>query len=325
MASEQLDQHIHVMKFDLKTRKHSEITTRPPILMANGMTKTPDRSRLLVLSQGKDATGGAIYEVAIDKPKLSIDLSPNIDELNTDEHAASVVIDSYMGDRFNSPNDIVSTSDGLIFFSDPAYGFEQGFRTNGRMDGPELGGNVWRLDNKTGVLSLLTVALKRPNGVALWDMRRSGGGCRLLLSDTAFETGAQTLRGFGRGDSALYLMTDPDDHGCFDTKSHRQDSPLVPLLPSTQGIQDGLKIHQPSGLAFICEGSGLYVFSLAMSRLVGIVRLPTKGKPGCTQVAFDEEALHVTTVYVLAETKLFAIDMNFEKPEWGSDREWWRT
>ena len=34
----------------------------------------------------------------------------------------SVVVDSYEGTRFNSPNDLAYTSDGSLYFTDPAYG-----------------------------------------------------------------------------------------------------------------------------------------------------------------------------------------------------------
>lgn len=38
------------------------------------------------------------------------------------------VVTSFYGRQFNSVNDVVIHSDGSIWFTDPTYGYEQGFR-----------------------------------------------------------------------------------------------------------------------------------------------------------------------------------------------------
>ncbi len=108
----QLNQFVHVLKFDLETDELSILDTEPSIEMANGMTKTADGQNILVLSQGFNKTGGGIFE------------------LNRETLKVESVVTSFFGRQFNSPNDIEITSDGIIFFSDPAYGFEQGKETN---------------------------------------------------------------------------------------------------------------------------------------------------------------------------------------------------
>ncbi len=85
-----------------------ELDTEPYIQMANGMTKTADRENIIVLSQGYNTTGGAIF--VLDRKTLK----------------AKPLLTSFFGREFNSPNDIEITSDGILFFSDPPYGFEQG-------------------------------------------------------------------------------------------------------------------------------------------------------------------------------------------------------
>ena len=102
------DQYIQIMKLDLETNEMNILDTDPYIQMANGMTKTADRENILVLSQGFNNTGGAIFE------------------LNRKTLQAKPVLNSFFGRHLNSPNDIKTTSDGIIFFSDPPYGFEQG-------------------------------------------------------------------------------------------------------------------------------------------------------------------------------------------------------
>jgi gluconolactonase len=69
----------------------------------------------------------------------------------------------YQGKRFNSPNDLVRASSGVIYFTDPPYGLE------GLNDSPlrELSFNgVYRLD-PDGTVTLLDESLTFPNGIIL--------------------------------------------------------------------------------------------------------------------------------------------------------------
>jgi sugar lactone lactonase YvrE len=107
-APAQFDQYIEIKKLDLGSMELSTVRSTPvDIPMANGMTKTPDGQNILVLSQGFNLTGGAIYEM----------------DRNTYE--ATAILDTFYGSNFNALNDIKATSDGIIFFSDPVYGFER--------------------------------------------------------------------------------------------------------------------------------------------------------------------------------------------------------
>lgn len=284
-----LDQFINIMKLHLKTNQVSKVETS--IMMANGMTKTTDGKNLLVLSQGFNTTGGGVYE------------------LNRETLQANPVVTSLYGKQFNSPNDIETTRDGIIFFSDPPYGFEQGFRSN---KNPVLGSNVYRYDTSTKMLTLVSTMLQRPNGVALFDDRENGNGCTLFLSDTGFDTAnfnktdVQLPRGLdGYGDSALYTVKDDDD-GCFAAK----DGPWVPqpLTPATKGIQDGMEVHHESELLFYCDGDGLWIWSIPLFKNIGLVRL----EGGCTQVMFSQD-LGMNNVFILAEKKLYEIPLKFEK------------
>lgn len=69
---------------------------------------------------------------------------------------------SFQGKRFNSPNDVVVHSSGAIYFTDPAYGREQGYDDPGR----ELDfQGVYRIA-PDGEVTLLTRELHAPNGLA---------------------------------------------------------------------------------------------------------------------------------------------------------------
>ena len=77
----------------------------------------------------------------------------------------TVLADSYQGKRLNSPNDVVVTSDGSVWFSDPTYGIlsdYEGARTAGELDGCYL----FRLDPESGALAIASDDFHKPNGLA---------------------------------------------------------------------------------------------------------------------------------------------------------------
>jgi gluconolactonase len=76
----------------------------------------------------------------------------------------TVVMDSFNGKKLNAPNDIVVTSDGAIWFTDPGYGIDGEYE--GHTDKFELGTNVYRIDPKTGRASVAVDDFTRPNGLA---------------------------------------------------------------------------------------------------------------------------------------------------------------
>ncbi len=72
------------------------------------------------------------------------------------------IADHYQGKRFNSPNDAAVKSDGSIYFTDPPYGLPKKFEDPQR----ELDFcGVYRV-SRSGVVTLLTKDLVRPNGIA---------------------------------------------------------------------------------------------------------------------------------------------------------------
>jgi gluconolactonase len=61
---------------------------------------------------------------------------------------------------FNSPNDVVVKRDGTIWFTDPSYGWLQGFRPR-----PLLRDAVWRYDPRTGGAIAVADSFDKPNGL----------------------------------------------------------------------------------------------------------------------------------------------------------------
>jgi gluconolactonase len=121
---------VDIKRLDLGSLTVSVV--REDAAAANGMALGPD-GRLLVCEQ----IGGAI---------AAIDGSTGEREL--------------LVDGFNSPNDAVVKSDGTIWFTDPSYGWLQGFRPP-----PELPDAVHRFDPRTGEVTRLADSFDKPNGL----------------------------------------------------------------------------------------------------------------------------------------------------------------
>lgn len=75
-------------------------------------------------------------------------------------YKAEPVITSYMGRPFNAVNDVVVHRDGSIWFTDPSYGHDQGYRPK-----PSLPNAVYRYDPATESIRAVADGLGRPNGI----------------------------------------------------------------------------------------------------------------------------------------------------------------
>lgn len=73
------------------------------------------------------------------------------------------VIGKYQGKRFNSPNDAIYDSQGNLYFTDPPYGLEKNMEDPAKEIDFQ---GVYRFSN-SGVLSLISKEVTRPNGIAL--------------------------------------------------------------------------------------------------------------------------------------------------------------
>lgn len=73
---------------------------------------------------------------------------------------AQLLVSSFHGRPFNSPNDVVVHSDGSIWFTDPIYGWEQKIRPK-----PRLPNQVYRFDPATGGIRAIADGFGRPNGI----------------------------------------------------------------------------------------------------------------------------------------------------------------
>ncbi|MBW7922992.1 MAG: SMP-30/gluconolactonase/LRE family protein [Rubellimicrobium sp.] len=92
----------------------------------------------------------------------------------------TVLADAYQGRRLNAPNDVVVSSDGAVWFTDPTYGSMsdyEGFRGEIEQDAR----NVFRIDPQSGALEVVCDDFTQPNGLAFSPDERF-----LYIADSAF-------------------------------------------------------------------------------------------------------------------------------------------
>jgi gluconolactonase len=90
--------------------------------------------------------------------------------------AITVIADGYQGKKLNSPNDVVVTSDGAIWFTDPHYGIMTDYE--GFKGEEELPCNVYRV-GPDGTMQAVLTDFACPNGLAF-----SPDESRLYVADT---------------------------------------------------------------------------------------------------------------------------------------------
>lgn len=92
--------------------------------------------------------------------------------------SVTTLADKFEGKRFNSPNDVVVSSDDAIWFTDPAYGIDsdyEGHKAESELDGC----HVYRIDPVSGTVTMVADGFVRPNGLAF-----SPDESQLYITDT---------------------------------------------------------------------------------------------------------------------------------------------
>lgn len=112
-----------------------------PIGMANGGVNYKDG--ILFCAQGSSTQPSGLFTMHASPP---YDVKP--------------LVTSYMGRSFNSVNDVVVHREGSVWFTDPCYGHDQGYRLK-----PALPNLVYRYEPKTGAIRAMADGFGRPNGI----------------------------------------------------------------------------------------------------------------------------------------------------------------
>jgi len=77
----------------------------------------------------------------------------------------TVIADRYLGKRLNSPNDVVVSADGCIWFTDPPYGIMSDYEGH-KSAMEQKGCFVFRVDPATGDIRVVADDFVKPNGLA---------------------------------------------------------------------------------------------------------------------------------------------------------------
>ena len=224
---------------------------------SNGMALDLDGS-LLIAEQGSRARDAAVGRL----------------DRATREH--EIVVDRWGGLRFNSPNDIVVRSEGTIWFTDPSYGFLQGFKPE-----PEVGDHVYRYDPADDRVSAVVDSLDKPNGLAFSPDERT-----LYVTDSGANQEAGSFH-VGR----------PHHVVAFDVLDGRHLSAGRLFAVTTPGFPDGIKVDD-EGRVYVSAFSGVQVFNPA-GDLIGEIHLP-----GAVNFTFGSPSRNV--LFITTDTDIWA-------------------
>ena len=179
------------------------------------------------------------------------------------------LVDGWGGLRLNSPNDVVVKSDGTIWFTDPGYGHLQGFRPE-----PLVGDYVYRLDPRTGRLSVVADAFDKPNGLAFSPDERI-----LYIGDSG-----------ANQEAGSYYPTRPHHIKAFDVVDGRRLGNERLFCVTTPGFPDGIKVDA-EGRVYASAFSGVQVLEPG-GELIGEISLP--GAVNFTFGGPDRNVLFIT-------------------------------
>jgi gluconolactonase len=161
------------------------------------------------------------------------------------------IVDHWRGLAFNSPNDVVVARDGAVWFTDPSYGFLQGFRP-----APEVGDYVYRHDPATGETAVVADGFDKPNGIALSPDERV-----LYVTDSG-----------ANQDPGSYHVERPHHIKAFDVTRGKRLTGERLFGVVTPGFPDGLKVDN-DGRVYASSFAGVQVFD-PDGRLLGEIRVP---------------------------------------------------
>jgi len=205
---------------------------------ANGMALAPD-GRLLVCEQGTFTTAARISLV------------------DRATGATETLVDAWNGAPLSSPNDVVVKGDGTVWFTDPSYGFLQGFRP-----APALADAVYRHDPRTGQTTQVADGFDKPNGLAFSPDERV-----LYVGDS--------------GEAARRIEA-------FDVAADGSLTDRRPFAVIDRGYPDGIKVDG-DGRVYSAGPAGIHVFDPA-GDLVSEIDLP-----GAVHLAFaGSDRIYVT-------------------------------
>ena len=172
----------------------------------------------------------------------------------------SVLADKWNGKPYNAPNDIVVHPDGGIWFTDPGYGILGAYE--GQKADLQIKEAVYRIDDKTGKIAMVTEELYKPNGLCF-----SPDYKRLYICDTGASHYPEAPK--------IIQVYDVVD-GTRLQKGRRYVS--MELAGKGAGLADGIRADTDgniwTGAGWVGEGyDGVHIFDPEGQR-IGMILLP---------------------------------------------------
>jgi len=162
----------------------------------------------------------------------------------------TVIADSFNGKRFNSPNDIVLSSDGTVWFTDPTYGIMSDYEGD-RADSELEGCHVYKVAADSGEISQMTSDFNQPNGLAFSPDEKF-----LYVSDS------------GESDD----IDGPPHIRRFAVDNRFELSGGEVFIECTNGIFDGFRIDQ-EGRIWTSAWDGVHCYE-PDGTMIGRIRIP---------------------------------------------------
>ncbi|RSM56983.1 gluconolactonase [Amycolatopsis sp. WAC 01376] len=190
----------------------------------------------------------------------------------------TVLAETYQGKRFNSPNDVVESSDGAIWFTDPSYGIDSDYE--GHQAESEIGAcHVYRADPVDGSVRIVADDFSRPNGLAF-----SVDEARLYIVDT--RQNPSHIRVFSVADGLL--------------------SGGEVFATSDAGGFDGVRLDA-AGRVWAAAHDGLHCFAPDGTR-IGKLRVPKV----CSNLTFGGPRRN--DLFITASSSVYTLRVNFSGP-----------
>jgi len=202
--------------------------------MANGMQLEADQLNLLVAEQGYGQKPAAVSNIGLPTG------------------VRNVLVDNYQGIPFNSINKVIRSRRGHLIFSDPDYGFRQGFKPPS-----ELEPNVY-VKTVQGSLNCFRCGLEMPHGLALSPDEQT-----LFISDTSNE-GAHGKGITLKRRKSVWKYAFAPETGAI-------SGPGSCCFAVDRGVPDGMLTTKDHLL--VGGGDGVYVATLS-GQLVGKITTP---------------------------------------------------
>jgi len=191
----------------------------------------------------------------------------------------TVICDRFEGKRLNSPNDVVVKSDGSIWFTDPRFGIISNYE--GDLSTPELPMNVYRVDGKSGAVTVVADGINAPNGLCF-----SPDEKKLYIVES-------------RGEPRRILV--------YDVKGDTIANGKVVIDAGPQGTPDGMRCDIDGNLwcgwGMTAELDGVRVFTAA-GEPIGYISLPER----CANLCFGGRKRN--RLFMAASHSLYALYVN---------------